>query len=34
MKTLSPTDNFNSTCFEHPKNEKNASPDGKKHVGG
>ena len=24
-KTLSTTDNFTSTCYEHPKNEKNAS---------
>ena len=29
-KTLSTTDNFTSTCFEHPKNEKNASANGKK----
>ena len=28
-KTLSTTDNFTSTCFEHPKNEKNESPNGK-----
>ena len=34
METLSTTDNFTSTCFEHPKNEKNESPNGKKHVGG
>ena len=33
-KTLSTTDNFTSTCFEHPKNKKNASANGKKHVGG
>ena len=33
-KTLSTTDNFTSTCFEHHKNEKNASVNGKKHVGG
>ena len=32
-KTLSTTDNFTSTCFEHPKNKKNASANGKKHVG-
>ena len=29
MITLSTTDNFTSTCFEHPKNEKNASTNGK-----
>ena len=28
-KTLSTTDNFTSTCYEHPKNEKNASAKGK-----
>ena len=28
-KTLSATDNFTSTCFEHPKNEKNASANRK-----
>ena len=28
-KTLSTTDNFTSTCFEHPKNEKEKSPNGK-----
>ena len=28
------TDNFTSACFEHPKNEKNASANRKKHVGG
>ena len=33
-KTLSATDNFASTCFEHPKNEKNASANRKKHAGG
>ena len=27
--TLSATDNFTSTCFEHPKNKKNESPNGK-----
>ena len=32
-KTLSTTDNFTSTCFEHPKNIKNAGTNGKKHVG-
>ena len=26
---LSTTDNFTSTCYEHPKNEKNASAKGK-----
>ena len=30
MITLSTTDNFTSTCFEHPKNEKNARANGKK----
>ena len=29
-ETLSTTDNFASTCFEHPKNEKNENPNGKK----
>ena len=33
-KTLSATDNFASTCFEHHKNEKNASANRKKHAGG
>ena len=28
-KTLSTTDNFSSTCFEHPKNQKNANANGK-----
>ena len=28
-KTLSTTDIFTSTCFKHPKNEKNASANGK-----
>ena len=28
-KTLSTTDNFTSTCFEHPKNEKYESQNGK-----
>ena len=28
-KTLSTTDNFTNTCFEHTKNEKNASANGK-----
>ena len=28
-KTLSTTDNFTSTCYEHPKNEKNARAKGK-----
>ena len=28
-KTLSTTDNFTSTCYEHPKNEKNESAKGK-----
>ena len=28
-KNLSTTANFSSTCFEHPKNEKNASANGK-----
>ena len=31
-KTLSKTDTFTSTCFEHPTNKKNASTNGKKHV--
>ena len=26
---MSTTDNFTSTCFEHPKNEKDDSPNGK-----
>ena len=29
QRTLSTTNNFTSTCFEHLKNEKNASPNGK-----
>ena len=28
-KTLSTTDNFTSTCFEHPQNEKYESQNGK-----
>ena len=32
--TLRTTDNFTSTYFEHPKNEKDQSPNGKKHVRG
>ena len=33
-KTFNTTDNFTSTCFEYPKNEKNENPKGKTHVGG
>ena len=29
MKILNRTDNFNSKCFDHPKNEKKASASGK-----
>ena len=29
MKTLSATDNFTSTCFEHPKNKNYVSQNGK-----